>query len=236
MFKRILLTLDPTPAGVSAKRHALGLAARNGACVSGLVIIDPNVITPPEPTPMGADAFKQHKDSFFLEKAQINAKSTIDQFNTDRSLARVDGEAKIVVGPALKRLVEESDLCDLIVSGIDLACDSATSRGVSPVIEGLLRDNSRPVLATRCSDRDLSRRTVVAYDGSIPSMRAIQLFCCSRINIEQEVVVTTVDSDKASAERMARRAAQYMREHGPFAHQMILLPRCSKLRKKFSPV
>lgn len=215
MLKRILLALDLTPASLRARRYALDLAARHGAAVLGLVIIDPEIVAPPELTPMGADFHKQHKDSVLLQKAQADAEAVAGQFSDDCRRMQVSGEAKIAVGPALQELVAASDLYDLIAAGVDTAFDAAAPETVGRVIAGLLRDNSRPVLAMpRHEESAFGQRTLVAYGGSVAAMRAVQIFCCSRINTKQETIVATVHSNAATAARLSERGAQYVREHG----------------------
>jgi nucleotide-binding universal stress UspA family protein len=109
-------------------------------------------------------------------------------------------------------LIAASAAHDIVVLGVDTSFGDVPA-ALSPLIAGLLRDNPRPLVVTP-KDAAAGARTFVAYDGSIPSMRALQLFCCMQLRLDGDVVVVSVDRDAAKATAMADTGAVFLRDHG----------------------
>lgn len=215
MLKRILLVLDVTPASTLAQRLALELAGRHGASVLGVVLLDPDTITPAEPLPMGGDAVKHHKDRVLLGKARVDAAALSQEFADACCNAKVACESRIITGSAFDALVDASALCDLVALGVDTAFEAADAEDVSPLVRRLLHEGARPVLAAPKQSQDSSgASTLIAYDGSIAAMRTLQLFACLQINTDREAVVVTIQSDAAEALRLSSIGAQYLQERG----------------------
>lgn len=215
MLKRILLALDVTPASASAQNHALTLAANEGAAITGLVLVDPDLVSPAEPVPLGADAYKQHKDSMLLQKAVADAEAVSQRFRAECLARKVACEARVVQGKALAELVAASAQCDIIAIGVDASFEAAAPCNVSETVTRLLRDNSRPVLLTPPQSKsEGTAGTLIAYDGSIAAMRAVQLFALMQINAGLPAIVASVNCDNAVADGLCETAAAYLREHG----------------------
>lgn len=219
MLKRILLVLDVTTASAQAERLAIDLALRRAASVRGLVLIDPGSISPPEPIPVGGDAFKQQKDQALLNRAREDGAALAQRFDNECLKMKVASDTRIVTGPALDGVVEASALCDLIAVGVDAAFEAADAEQVSTLVTRLLHHGARPVLAVPGRQHASTRsRTLVAYDGSVAAMRTLQLFAGLQLNVDLEAVVATVHSDQAEANRLSEVATRYLQERGYRAH------------------
>jgi nucleotide-binding universal stress UspA family protein len=212
MLKSLLIALHDTPASLEAKKLALALARKHGAAVHGLAIVDPDIVSPPEPTPVGGDAYKQRKDAALVERAKAAAEELVRRFTNECRIASVRDDAQIIVGEAAAGLMTASALHDVVLLGVD--CDfSGEPADLSPLIAGLLRNNPRPLLVSpRQANAD--GPTLVAYDGSIPAMRALQLFCALGLRTEHEAIVVSVDDDLAKAATMAETGARFLSMHG----------------------
>lgn len=212
MLKSILLALDGTLAALESRKLALALARKHGAAILGLRVVDPDVIAPAEPTPMGGDAYKQHKDAVLIERAKTAAAAFAQAFVGECRAAGGMADATVVVGGAAASLVVASAPHDVVMLGVD-SDFSGSAAQLSPLIVDLLRDNPRPLIA---SPRNAAPegKTIVAYDGSIPAMRAIQLFCAMQLRAENEAVVISIDPDHAKAAAQADVGAHFLRERG----------------------
>lgn len=212
MLKSLLIALHDTPASLEAKKLALALARKHGAAVHGLAIVDPDIVSPPEPTPVGGDAYKQRKDAALVERAKAAAEELVRRFTNECRIASVRDDAQVIVGEAAASLVAASALHDVVLLGAD--CDfSGEPADLSPLIAGLLRNNPRPLLVSpRQANAD--GPTLVAYDGSIPAMRALQLFCALGLRTEHEAIVVSVDDDLAKAATMAETGARFLSMRG----------------------
>ena len=222
MLRSILLALDDTPASVAAKRLALSLAAKAGASVTGLAVIDPQVIAPPEATPMGAGAYKEHKDAVLIARAESAAGKLVDVFTANGDEAKVRTLASVVTGEVLEAMIAASDLHDLIVGGIDTSFDENASGRVSSFIARLLHGNPRPVVVCP-QEPHVGSRVLVAYDGSVPAMRAIQLFCCLGLWKTSETLVVSIGENMEATAALSARGAKFMSDHG-YQASTISLP------------
>lgn len=213
MLRSILLALDDTPASLAAKRLALALAAQAHASVTGVVVVDPEIVAPPEATPLGANAYKEHKDATLLQRAKGAASELARTFAYDAHEANVPSDSSVVTGDILASLTSASDVHDMIVAGVDTTFSDGASGKVSAVVERLLHKNPRPVIV--CSrEPQPGTRTLVAYDGSVPAMRAIQMFCCLGIRRDRDTLVVTIQDTEAGAAALSARGVEFMRDHG----------------------
>lgn len=208
------LQFDPGQGGgpLEAKKLALALARKHGAAVHGLAIVDPDIVSPPEPTPVGGDAYKQRKDAALVERAKAAAEELARGFTNECRNASVRDGAHVTVGEAAASLIAASALHDVVLLGVD--CDfSGVPADLSPLVAGLLRNNPRPLLVSpRQANAD--GLTLVAYDGSIPAMRALQLFCALGPRTEHEAIVVSVDDDLAKATATAETSARFLQARG----------------------
>lgn len=212
MIKRLLLALDRTPAALEAKNLALALARKHDAAIEGLSVIDPEVIAPPEPTPIGAGPYKEHKDAVLIERARTEAKAFAQAFTEECRAAGVRDQATVVVGSASSAIVEASAQHDAVLLGVD-SDFSGSPAPLSRLIVELLRNNPRPLIVSP-KQASTNGKTVIAYDGSIPAMRALQLFCAMGLRADSEAIVVSVDRDPAKAAETAGVAVRYLGERG----------------------
>ena len=187
--------------------------------MSGLVVVDPESISPPEAIPIGGDAFKHHKDQVLLDKAHGDAENLARQFADECRKAAVSADTRVVTDSDLGVVVDASMLSDLIVAGINVAFEAADAESVSSLVTHLLRDGARPMLAVPNSiGIGRGTRTLVAYDGSVAAMRTLQLFAGLQMNMARETIVVTAHDDTIEARRLSGDAAQYLQERGYTAH------------------
>ena len=210
MLKSLLLALDRSPGSQSAKALALELARKHGSRVRGLAVVDPEIIAPPEPTPVGGDAYKQHKDAVVIERVRAADVEMAQDLSRACGAAGIDGKADVVQGGALAVLNAASAAHDLVLIGADAAFGGGET---APLINGLLRDNPRPLIVTP-GQPTAGTKTLVAYDGSIPTLRALQLFCAIGLRTENEVVVTCLNASGRTALSLAEDGATYLSERG----------------------
>ncbi len=210
MLKSLLLALDRSPGSQIAQAIALDLARKHGTRIRGLAVVDPDLIAPPEPMPAGGGAYKQHKDAVIIERVRAADIEIAQAMTAACAAAGIDGKAEVVQGAALATLNAAAAAHDIVLIGADatFGADSAT-----PLIGGLLRDNPRPLIV---APRELAAgtKTLVAYDGSIPTLRALQLFCALGLRTENEVVVVCLDPNGRVALTHAESGAGYLNERG----------------------
>ena len=89
-----------------------------------------------------------------------------------------------------------------------------TEDGLAPVIPALLKEGARALLVVPESPAPDEGPVLVGYDGSLPAMRALQLFALLGLAEGAPVTVLSADPDAAEAARLAAEGASYLRRHG----------------------
>ena len=221
MLKQILLGLDDTPASIRAKEVALSLAKAHGAGITGLAVIDEARIAAPEPIPMGGDSYKQHKDKALVGRARDRLVELTQRFAHECHAQQVNGDTVVTEGDAIAAIVAASDIHDLIVMGRDATFHAQPHGKVSQIVEQLLSQNPRPLIVVP-EGTETAGRVLVAYDGSVAAMRALQMFCLLGIAGKNEVTVASIHAQRATAEELGRRAVQYLGAHAVGAQTRVV--------------
>lgn len=221
MLKQILLGLDDTPSSIRAKEIALSLAQMHAAGVTALTIVDAARIAPPEPVPMGGDSYKQHKDEVLVGRTREELGELARRFTYECHAASINCDVAVREGDAIDALTAASDIHDLIVIGRDAAFHADQGGKVSQIVERLLRQSPRPLIVSP-SEKQNTDRVIVAYDGSVPAMRALQMFCLLGVAGKSEVTVLTVNAARAAAEAISARAVHHLASHAVSARARVV--------------
>jgi nucleotide-binding universal stress UspA family protein len=116
-------------------------------------------------------------------------------------------------GDPLGTLHLATECRDLVVTGHDTGFEGKIHEQLSQTLAKLLATTPRPVVV--CGDAPGPGEDIlVAYDGSVPAMRAVQMFALLGLGRERRVYVTSVDAEQELAARRATGAASYLRSHG----------------------
>lgn len=214
MLKSILLVLDDTPGALAARDGAIAFARGCGATVTAAAFIDPaSIADPREPVPMGAGAFKEQRDAQRLAAARTAAARQITEFRelTGGWPGNVH-ETNVV--DALKRLAAAHDV---IAIGRDYTPGAETARDdkLAPVIEKIAHDTPRPlVVVPPPSGTATDGPILIAFDGSAPCQRSLQMFVQLGLAALRPVRVASVADTPAEAHEMAAGALAYLALHG----------------------
>lgn len=212
MLKRLLIALDATPAAREAESLALRLALAHSAALKGLAIVDPEILIPIEPMPIGGDTYKMHKDAVLIDRARAAASALAQAFSDECRTAHVEAEASAIQGPALATLIGACAPHDVVILGNDTSF-GGDAKAPSPLIAGLLNNNPRPLIVSPAHEAP-GPATLIAYDASVPAMRALQLFAALGLRKANEAVVVSIGADAAAAKTMAEEGETFLRERG----------------------
>lgn len=213
MLKRILLLLADTASSVTARDYAFRLAKQSGAEVAGLAGIDLSAIEVRMPGGLGVAAFKAKLEEELKAQAagmRQKLRETFEQACRDSNVAF---EWVAFEGEPVEMLQLATESRDLLISGHDTAFKGDLREPISDAISRLTRMSPRPAII--CPDSlSGSDDILVAYDGSLPAMRALQLFTLLGLGAGRQVQVMSIDGDEELAVRRANGAAAYLRSHG----------------------
>lgn len=216
MLRSILVAIDDTPGALAARSAAIGLAARTGAALTCAAVLDhPHTLGAVEPMPPGGIAFAERRNATLAARAATEAETAVAAAVAAAGAVPV---ASVILPDAPEpALLRAGATHDLIVLGRDCTLGrEETDNGLAPCAEALIRDGGRPLLLVPPGSPDHAAEdpVLVAYDGSMPAMRAIQLFALLGLAEQSPVKVISAHADAAEARRLVAEGAGYLRRHG----------------------
>jgi nucleotide-binding universal stress UspA family protein len=215
MMRSILVALDDTPGSAAALALAVGLARQANAVLTGAAILDrPHRADEHEAVPIGAGAFKRHRDLVSLSQGRAECDARFDELRAHLPAAHT----LLLEDAPAEALIQAAASHDLLVMGRDatLGLEQADD-GVAPTLTALVAEAPRPVLAVPPGASGQGP-VLVAYDGSVPAMRAVHLFALLGLGNGRDCTVLTVGDDHVAARHVCDGAAALLRAHGLAAH------------------
>lgn len=213
MLKSILLVLDDTPGAVAARDGAIAFARGCGASVTAAAFLDTGHLADAhEAVPTGARAFKERRDARRLADARAAAGAQLAAFHA----AAPDWPGEIHDAGALPGLKRLAVAHDVIAIGRDSTLGvEGTEEGLAPAIERIAHDTPRPlVVVPPPAEGGADGPFIVAYDGSVPCQRSLQMFVLLGLATLRPVRVVSVAETEAAARALAGGAASYLALHG----------------------
>lgn len=212
MLKRILVLLGETAASVHAREYAFRLARKTGAELAGLAGIDLSFIEAPLPGAIGATAYKVKAEEALKQQADDIRRRLHETFERECRGQNVPFEWLSFEGDPVTYLRLAAETRDIIVTGHDTVYHGQIRNPLPEMLTKLLLATPRPVIA--CPDEPPRGHDVlIAYDGSVPAMRAIQLFALLGVWRDARIHVTSVDASDELAARATHGVASYLRSH-----------------------
>ncbi len=213
MLKRILVLLGETPSSASARQYAFRLAQRAEAEGAGLAGIDLSYIEAPMPGAIGTTAYKVRLEEQLKKQADDIRHRLHEVFELECRAHGVPFEWLSFEGDPIETLCLATETRDLVITGHDTTFRGNAHEPLSEILAKLLLMTPRPVII--CPD-DISTadEILIAYDGSVPAMRAVQLFTLLGVGQGKRIHVTSIDASQELAARRTGGAAGYLRSHG----------------------
>jgi nucleotide-binding universal stress UspA family protein len=209
-MRSLLLALDDTPAGAGAAKLALSLAAKHDAAVTGASVLDVEYLTPREPGGIGTAYYKFKADTARLKQGHELTGRLLERFRQQCKARNVRGDVLSLEGRPWEELCAAAVAHDLILIGRDSDLHGEPSGGLASTVEKMLRENPRPLLIAPMTAREPSR-VVIAYDGSVPAARSLQIFTLLGLADNCEIHVISIDPAQDVADRYMRQASAYLR-------------------------
>lgn len=215
-MRSILVTVDDTPSAITARGLAVALARLRGAEVRGVTALDVGDLDRVEPIPIGGaqHAYERlrHREKLANERrariAELPAlfKRSLAEAGMRAACSTLEGDVR----GAMLRMMET---CDLVVTGRDAEFHLEPLEGVTPLVEHIIAKGCRPVVV--CGpERVEGGPVLVAYDGSAPAAKALQLATLTGMFESTRAHVVAAARDRAAATAIAERARAYLAQHG----------------------
>jgi len=220
MVKSMLVAMDETPGSEAARGVAFALARETGACLTGFGNLDVAALTAPTAVPLGGMHYKARGDIQRIRDVDAHRERARAQFLLEAGAVGVRATTLLTSGDATEELLAAAAAHDAIVMGVDADFTGSPSAGLARTVERLLKNNPRPLVLTPCGAEPVSR-ILIAYDGSVPAARALQLFVLLGLPSVAPVHVATIAGDIRAARVMAEAAEGYLALYG---HEVHLRP------------
>lgn len=213
MIRNLLLLLGESAAGTAAAAYARRLALAQGASITSLAGVDLSFIEAPMLGTIGAAAYHARMESGLRAQAEEAQGTLTAAFEADCARDGIAMRPLSFEGDPAAQAAATSATCDLVIAGHDVTFRGTGSERNSDTLSALLQATPRPVVV--CPDAVPPEGAVlVAYDGSLPAMRALQLFVLTGCWQGRRVTVLSVDAEADAAARVAADAQAFLTLHG----------------------
>lgn len=211
-MKQILVVIDSSEVSRDVQSYAIRLAKTFGVKLKGLGIIDTPWLTAVQPEPLGAGAYKIHHDDEIMDQVRSQMNSALDEFHHRCAKEGIDSGTSVVEGFPAQEIYRLAQEYDAIVMGQTANLHHDLEEENSLVLNHTARDSARPIFVV--PQNKLKGDTVVlAYDGSIPSSKAIHLYFLMGLAKDKKVHVVSVnkreEEAKAHCQQIIRLANAY---------------------------
>jgi nucleotide-binding universal stress UspA family protein len=224
-MRSILVTIDDTPSAVAARGVAVALARRSGATIRGVTGMELSDLDRVEAVPIGGVQYAydrlQHRQKLAKERRARIAElpALFQRCLADEGMEASCSTIESDVRGALLRTIET---CDLVVTGRDAEFHLAPLEAVAPLVEHIITKGCRPVVVSG-PDRVETGPVLVAYDGSAPAAKALQVAALLGIFEASGTHVLSISRDGSAAATVAGRARDFLGSHGIMAETEVVM-------------
>jgi nucleotide-binding universal stress UspA family protein len=213
MLKRILLLLAETKSSLCARKYAFQLAQSKQARITGLAGVDFTYLDAPMLGGVGTTGWQDGIERQFKTVADEARRRLHEIYEIECDDHGLDFEWLSFDGDPIEPLRLASETRDLLITSYDSGFGGEADKQPSEVISILLSMMPRPVIICP-NELPANNDVLIAYDGSLPAMRALQMFVLLGIWRGARVHVTSIDASQELAARRTGGALAYLHVHG----------------------
>jgi nucleotide-binding universal stress UspA family protein len=163
------------------------------------------------PGRVGATAYKAKLEERLKKQADERRVRLREVFESDCRVQGLTFDWLSFEGDPMGALNSAAETCDLLITGHDTAFRGEIHEQLSEIVAKVLLITPRPIVI--CPDDPPTDQILVAYDGSLPAMRALQIFALLGVGRGQHIQVVSIDTDHEVAVKRAANATNYLRIH-----------------------
>ena len=204
MIKKILIPTDGSANSFTALKYGIYIARKLDAAVTGLYVLDVNLIQGPMLTDVSGSVGMPPYDGFFdVIETSLNEKADfiLKNFQERCQESGINPELKKTTGKINQTIIEEAQNADLILMAKKGEHFHLKEGGLlGSVAEAVVRNSGKPVLITPETFLEIESMGL-AYDGSDPAAKALKL----SLELSEQavwpltVVVISPDAQKSAA-------------------------------------
>ncbi|PKN70011.1 MAG: hypothetical protein CVU54_08250 [Deltaproteobacteria bacterium HGW-Deltaproteobacteria-12] len=203
MIKKILIPTDGSPNSFTALDYGIYIALKLNATISGLHVLDVNLLQGPMLTDISGAVGMPPYDGFFdAVQTSLNEKADfiVNDFREYCQRAGLKPEINKVIGKIDEIIIEEAATADFILMAKKGEHFHLKEGGLlGSVAEAVIRHSGKPVLIA--PDKFLEIESMgIAFDGSPPAQKALDF----SLSLSQQAawpltaIIITSDTEKAT--------------------------------------
>jgi len=220
MLKRILVGLGGTNYTSSAIRHAVDIAQRHQATLTGVTVVDVARLERVGAVPLGGSHEAQLLREHRIKVAHKHVMDAVEEFVQACESAGVAYQVQQEEDNPFDLLTSEARYHDLMIFGLKSLFEYDIVSDPHDALVRLVSAGVRPILAIAPEYREV-RRVLIAYSGSMESAKTMRRFVqlCLWSDVELRIVTFQHNAATSEAEKLVRDAAAYCRAHGFIAEE-----------------
>lgn len=216
MIKRILVGIADATYTVASTKHAIEIARRCGASLTGVSILDVEGIRKEAASvPLGGSGYTSDLRSAAFNEARASIDEAVDKFVRLCNDAEVEYEFLRVSGDPFSEFIERSKYHDLMICGLHRLFEHGILPEPKDELAKLVAAGVRPVLATASNYREI-RKVLIAYSNSVESAKTMRRFTqlSHVLAPNAEVQVVSFGKKFGDAPAALLEARKYLLAHG----------------------
>jgi nucleotide-binding universal stress UspA family protein len=213
MIKRILVGLSGDTFTPSAVKHAIDLARRHKAEITGIAVTDLARLASVGPVPLGGGAAAVELSEHRIEEAERRVAEVIKRFENDclneKITACVDREAD----DPIDALTRQWRYHDLVVVGLRGLFEYGLVRNPDDMLLRIIRAGIRPIVAVG-KEYGAVKKALIAYNGSLEAAKAMKSFVQMSPWQAPALHIVCFEKSREDPQRLLADAANYCSAHG----------------------
>lgn len=215
MIKRILVGISDATYTAASTRHALDVAKRSGASLTGVSILDVAGIRKDAALTIGAPSHNSELRAAAFEEARKSIDEAVDKFARLCDEAEVKCDFHKVSGDPFLEFIEHSKYHDIMFCGLRRLFEHGVLPEPKDELAKLVAAGVRPIIATGSRHRK-TNKVLMAYSNSVESAKTMRRFTQLSHLLAPNAKVQVVSFGKQSGEAPAAllEARHYLLAHG----------------------
>lgn len=216
MIKRILVGIADATYTAASTRHAIELAKRCGASLSGVSILDvAGIRKEAASVPLGGGGYSSDLREAAFDDARQSIEEAVDKFVRLCDAAEVRYDFHKVSGDPFAEFIERSKYHDLMICGLHRLFEHGVLPEPKNELAKLVAAGVRPILATAEKYRE-TKKVLIAYSNSVESAKTMRRFTqlSHLIAPNAEVQVVAFGKQGGDAPAALLEAQHYLQDHG----------------------
>ncbi len=209
MLGSVLVGLDGSSHSRVATQLGLHWAKKGNALLGGIAVLDEPSIRQGEPVPLGGATFKENRDKKRMEHAQQEIARFFNEFEEGCKQSGVACKTIEGCGDPAEEISTAAQEFDLVILGLKTFFHFETEQTPCDTLTRVIHDSVRPVVAVP-EKIPQGTVTLIAYDGSLQSARALQAYQAAGLDTIQEVHVVTIQDTLREAQVISERAKNFL--------------------------